>query len=300
MKVIDEIDLFQIIKEAWGDKFLIVVLVLISSLSMIIYSLSLPNIYKSEIVLAPVNQSENMSSIIRSYGSIASMAGINIPQGASSRSDQAIQVLKSYQFFSDLSSNSNILPYMYAVERWDENTNRLIFNDDIYDVKNNRWITKENKKTQPSLQEAFLSFSKMFKVSEDKSIGIIKLSIDHLSPYVAQELLINILDQIHSQLREEDRLDAINSINFLNSRINETSLAETKVALSELIKDKTQTLMLIEASSNYIFKVIDPPIASEFKSKPNRGLMCIFAAFFGFALGVFISITKNFLIRKVS
>ena len=68
----------------------------------------------------------------------------------------------------------------------------------------------------------------------------------------------------------------------------QTSLAEIRNALSDLIKQQTQTLMLVEANENYIFKVIEPPYVPEMKSGPSRALICILGTLLGSILSIFL------------
>ena len=72
------------------------------------------------------------------------------------------------------------------------------------------------------------------------------------------------------------------SINFLTEQLSKTNVSEVKKALSELIQNETEKLMLVEVNKDYVFRVIDPPIIPERKSKPTRSLICII----GFILGV--------------
>ena len=43
-------------------------------------------------------------------------------------------------------------------------------------------------------------------------------------------------------------------------------------------------LMMVEANDNYIFKVLDPPIAPELKSQPKRALIVILGTILGMVL----------------
>ena len=58
-----EIDLLQLITELWNKKALIIFLTTIAAIISVLYSLSLPNIYRSQALLAPADsQSQGMSS----------------------------------------------------------------------------------------------------------------------------------------------------------------------------------------------------------------------------------------------
>ena len=51
--------------------------------------------------------------------------------------------------------------------------------------------------------------------------------------------------------------------------------------------------MLAEATSNYVFETINPPVLPEKKSKPLRAIIVIIAAFSGAFLSIFWVLCKN-------
>ena len=69
---------------------------------------------------------------------------------------------------------------------------------------------------------------------------IVKLQVDHISPYVAADLANNILTQLNETLRLKELEIAERSNEFLIVEITKTELSEVKVALSQLIQQNTQ------------------------------------------------------------
>ena len=102
-----------------------------------------------------------------------------------------------------------------------------------------------------------------------------------------------IIYEINKIYRMEDKKKASLAISYLNKQISLTSLTEIKQALSRLIQNETQKMMLIEANEDYIFKVIDPPIVEEIKSKPKRAIICLMGSLLGLMLAIFIAIILN-------
>ena len=97
----NEIDFKNLVLIFWSSKLKIFLITSFFVISSIIYSLSLPNIYQSNAVLAPTSSSNsNLSSLASQYSGMASLAGISIP--SSSEVDKvamAIEVIKSLSFF---------------------------------------------------------------------------------------------------------------------------------------------------------------------------------------------------------
>ena len=179
---------------------------------------------------------------------------------------------------------------MLAVSEWNKEENFIEYDPEKYNAKEYTWLTKSSSGEikEPSFQEAYEKFDSIFDIKSSE--GFIYLSIEHESPYFARDLLVSIIETINKLVKNEEKQKALNSIDFLNKQILQTDLTETKQVLSELIQNQTQTVMLAEASKEYLFKVIDPPIAPEQRYKPQRKIICIFGAILGLIFGIFIAL----------
>ena len=286
----------DIIKAIINEKYLVFTITSTFAILSVIYSLSLPNIYRSEILLAPVDEQESLSGISQNFGGLASLAGVTIPSSSLSRSNEGIEILQSLYLFQELIKSNNILPDLLAVKEWDSKKNEIIYDETIYDSTKKKWIRRvQHPYTSiPSDQEAFRQFKEIFSVEKDPKTGFIKMSILHQSPYVSQKWLSNMILLLNEDFRARDKSSALKSIEFLNSRIATTNLSEIKLALSELIQNQTQTLMLIESNEEYVFKVLDPAFVPERKILPNRSLICIVGSIFGFIMSLLVIFTKAY------
>lgn len=285
----DEINLYELFKTFWDSKWLISSITIASCIFIVLYSLSIPNIYRSSALVMPAqSQGSSMSSSLSGLGGLASMAGISIPSGNSNNKEEAIAVLTSHQFLEDFIINNDILLPLMASKGWDAKKNELIFNSKIYDIKNKKWAGKTN--TPPSIQEAVRSFKQIYIVSENKKNGFVTISIDFYSPYVSKEWIDLIIENINETMRVQAVSKATSSLNYLNEQITKTNISEIKIVLSELAKSETQKIMLSKSSPEYVFKTIDKAFAPEIKISPRRSVICIIGALIGFSLSLLISI----------
>jgi len=284
----DGIDLREIINLILDKKFFISAITSLFAIGSILYSLSLTNIYTSTVTLAPVNNSQTMPSMSSQLGSLASIAGVNLQGDNTSPTAENIKKLQSFSFFEDIVSSFEMLPYILAVDVWDSNSNEVLFDRDLYNAIEKEWVANNNYPSglKPSNQEAFIKFSKMFKVAREIDTGFINLSISHESPNISRDWLVMIVNKVNNIAREEDKRNSETAIKFLNQQISQTNLSEIREVLSSLLQNQIQTLMLTEGSKDYLFKVIDPPYASEFKSAPSRSLICILGTFFGLLISL--------------
>lgn len=60
-----------------------------------------------------------------------------------------------------------------------------------------------------------------------------------------------------------------------------------------LIEDQTKTVILVKASPEYMFRTIDPAVASELKAKPNRALIAVLTLVLSGVIGIIVVLTKN-------
>ena len=288
----DEINLYELFKTFWDSKWLILSITTASCIFIVLYSLSIPNIYRSSALVMPAqSQGSNVSGALSGLGGLASMAGLSIPSGNSNNKEEAIAVLTSHQFLEYFIINNDILLPLMASKGWDAKKNELILNPKIYDIKNKKWIGKSSSKTNaPTIQEAVRSFRQIYIVSENKKNGFVTISIDFYSPYVSKEWIDLIIENINETMRVQAVSMATSSLNYLNDQINKTNISEIKIVLSELAKSETQKIMLSKSSPEYVFKTIDKAFAPEIKISPRRSIICIIGALVGFSLSLLISI----------
>ena len=95
-------------------------------------------------------------------------------------------------------------------------------------------------------------------------------------------------------MREIDKDIAKNSIDFLNSKAQETNLSDIKDVIFSILETQIQTLTLAEANKDYVFKIISSPIAPERKSKPSRSSICIMGTILGFIFSIISSLILHF------
>tara|TARA_B100001057_G_C22739803_1_gene907248 strand:+ start:149 stop:1081 length:933 start_codon:yes stop_codon:yes gene_type:complete len=296
----DEIDLWELINVIFKGKWIIVSITIIASIFVVLYSLSLPNIYQSNAILVPVESSDSISSN-GSYSALASLAGINLPtQSSESNSVKALEKLNTLSFFENNVLPNIFLPDLMALESYDFELNLLSYNQDIYDIENNAWIRDFSppQKQIPTSQESFLVFKDHMTITENKKTGFVTLVIKHQSPFIAKKWAEILIDQINSYYREKDKMEAEKAVTYLNNQIIRTSFTEIKQVIAGLLQQETQKLTLIEANESYVFDYIDPPAAMERKSSPIRSLICIIGAFVGGMIGLLIVLIRHYVFRE--
>lgn len=279
----DEIDLREMFDALWNKKLYIAALTTASAIVSILYALNLPNIYKSEAIMMPIEANSGMNGMLGQYSGMASLAGISLPSKSTSKSQEAIVRLQSFDFFSNHFLPQILLEDLLAVKEWNSETNSITYNDNIFNPKLREW-TKEIRAPGlkiPSTQLAHQAFKEKITIVKDKTSGYVTLSIQHQSPLISKQWAQIVIDKIDEVMRLEERKDATRSIEYLNNISSTVNYEGIKKTLSSLQEEQMKRLMMIEANENYIFKVLDPPIVPESKSQPNRSVIVILGLILG-------------------
>jgi len=286
----EEIDLRELWNILWCGKWIIVAVTFLFAVVSVFYALSLPNIYKSEALLAPAeeNASGGLARMAGGLGGLASLAGVNLGGSGSDKTTIAIEVLKSREFISKFIQNNNLLVPLMAAKGWDRAHDKLILDDDIYDEVNKKWVreSKPPRTAKPSLQEGYKAFIDILSVSQDKETGFVSVSIEHYCPSIAKNWVDLLVENINAEIKHRDVIEAVKSIQYLSQQLEKTSISDMQAVFYELIEEQTKTAMFAEVRDEYVFKTIDKAIAPEKKVKPNKPLICFLGAILGGVLGL--------------
>ncbi|MEF1327669.1 Wzz/FepE/Etk N-terminal domain-containing protein [Vibrio sp. M260121] len=293
----DEIDLGELFKALWKGKWIIIATTFVFAVGAVLYALSLPNIYKADALLAPAESSNGggLSKMAGQLGGLAALAGVNLGAGESSQTDLAVQVMKSRQFVEAFINKHELLVPLMAAKGWDLANNKLILDEDLYNSKTGEWLREPNglRGATPTAQEAFEVFSKeVLSVNKDKESGLYTVSVKNYSPYVAQQWVNWLIEDINKVMRERTIAEASQNLSYLNTQLQKTAVADMQSMFYKLIEEQTKNLMLAEVQDEFIFKTVDPAIIPELKDSPKRALICVLSTLLGIMFGGIIVLIR--------
>lgn len=295
----DEIDLRELFGVIWAGKALIISITLLFAVASVALALWMPNIYKSEALLAPAEEAQGggLSALANQFGGLASLAGINLGKsGGTDKTELAIEVMKSRKFTSDFIEKHHILPELMAVDKWSLSDNKISYDPELYDINTKEWVRQVELPLQakPSMQEAYKQFTKIFSVTSDKQSGLVTVSIEHKSPYVAKQWVDWLVTDINQVMKQRDVTEAKRSTEYLEKQIEQTNVADIRTVLYKLVEEQAKIIMFAEVRDEYIFKTVDPALVPEEKAKPKRALICVLGTLLGGMLAVFIVLVRYF------
>lgn len=279
----DTFDLVGLWLILWTRKWFILVCSFILTVCVTLYSLTLPNIYKSTALLSPQNSQETsgMASIAGQFGGLASMAGINLG-GGSDETVLHIETIKSKDFIYQFINRHDIKVPLMAAKSWDKSSGKLLIDDALYSVDKKKWVkeVKTGESPEPTIYEAYELFLKNLEAVQNKSTGFVTLAIKHIDPNIAKLWVEYLIQDINALMREQEISEKQKSILFLEKQLNKTNVAEMKNVFYSIIEEQTKMMLLAEVQEDYVFKVIESPIVEERKLSPNRAVIVIISAVF--------------------
>ncbi|MBG9990026.1 Wzz/FepE/Etk N-terminal domain-containing protein [Pseudoalteromonas sp. NZS37] len=296
----DEVNLSELFFVIWEGKWVVILITVLFTIASVFYALKQPNVYKSEALLAAAEQEQSggLGALAGQFGGLASLAGVNLGgSGTANKTQLALEVLKSRQFTFNFIKRHNILPDLMAVKSWNQVDNSIEYNEEIYNEQEKKWLREVNApfKPEPSMQEAFKKFSQIITADMSKESGMITISIEHVSPVIAQRWVNWLIQDINTVMKSRDVEEANKSTEFLTEQLQQTKVADIRTVLYKLIEEQTKTIMFANVRDEYVFKTIDPALVPEQKFKPKRALICILGFLFGGILSVLIVLARYFL-----
>lgn len=293
----DEIDLRELFAIVWQGKWWIIGVTFIFALASVFYAQSLPNIYKSEALLASAEDSSG-GSLSSGLGGLASLAGVNIVSDGNNKTELAMSVLKSRDFISGFVQKHELMVPLFAVKGWDQENDQLLYDSDVYDIATKTWVGDGNAK--PSSLDAYEKFREIMQISKDNETKLFTLSVDYYSPKLAKYWVDQLVEDLNLNIKSKDVAEANQSINYLNAQLKKTSIAEMQAIIYGVIEEQFKKVMFAEVREEYVFKTIDRAVVPEKKAKPAKALICILGTMLGCLLGATIVFFRYFIYEKYS
>jgi LPS O-antigen subunit length determinant protein (WzzB/FepE family) len=293
----NEIDLRDLFLAVWLDRVRILIVTLLFIAAAVIYSLSLQDQYKATILLAPAQSEANaLTSSAGQLGGLASLAGLGIGSGKSSEAQIAIKIMQSWSFIENFIEKNEIAVALFAAEGYNDDSNALLINPDLYDTTSERWMfdDKDGNPGSPSSWELYQMFSDRLLVSQDRNTGLVTVEIEFYSAKLATEWLVEYVESINAYMQHRQIDKVTKNIAYLETQIAKTSISEMEEVFYMIIEDQIKSKMLAEASPEYVFVIVSPSMVPEVKSQPQRALIVVLGGIMGGMLSVLFSLVMHY------
>ena len=297
----NDIDFLLMFKVLYQRKLFILLVTFFVSLISIIYSLQIPNTYKSFAVLVPVSSNNTPSASSGALTSLANLAGISLQREGVSNKIISIELMKSWGFIEEFIKKNGLEVEIFASKGWDRRTDQLIIDSEIYDTKNQKWLRKEQEftKSEPSSWELYEAFIALLNISEDELTGLITVSFEHFSPTFSKKIVDMLVDEIN----EYSRLDALEkskkNLEYLNKQILKEGNVTTRGFLYSLVESELENKMISEVNYDHVFVTAQKPMVPELKNGPQRFLIVAMSALIAMVFSIFYVLTVSFFLNDL-
>jgi hypothetical protein len=237
-----------------------------------------------------------LSGALGQLGGLASLAGVSLGGGESSEGQIAQEIMQSWSFIEGFVEDNNLAVGVYAADGWDKSSNELRINSGLYDVSKSQWLVENSRTGElgPSSWTLFQAFSGILSVSKDKNSGLLKVSIEYISPLIAKQWLDLYVAAINAHMQQREMAKVTRNIEYLQIQIKKTSIAEMQQVFYTIIEEQIKNKMLAEASPEFAFESVGPSMVPEMKSQPKRALICILGTLLGGMFSVLLVLVMHY------
>lgn len=242
------------------------------------------------------------------YQSSATMSVVKIGSGANTLSTRVtftglavenkgvkgpryVNTVRSRAFLKHLTEvDEDFLPALIAAERYDKESKTLIYNSDLYDVVNKKWLV-----AKPHYLTAYKEYMKRMVIGFHQERYIIDISLDHISPVAAKEMVESVIFEADSLLRKLDLQASSEALTYLTTAIPQQQQLALRGAMNDMIMNQLETQMMTNIGPTYIIQMVDPPFVPLFPFAPNRLFIRAAAGLFGIAVGILFVLMRHFI-----
>ncbi|MGI9204990.1 MAG: Wzz/FepE/Etk N-terminal domain-containing protein [Woeseiaceae bacterium] len=265
----DEINVVETIRVLWKGKIAIAVISLLFCIGSIYYAMTATHVFSAQTVVTRASQNNvgGAASLASQFGGLASLAGVSMPGAGAGREAQAI--LESRKLIEEFIKRHDLLPVLSPE------------GDDSLSL----WLAVKQ------FQELVLS------IREDSAEGTTIVAVQWTDPEVAAAWANQFIDLANEIIRTRAQDEAAANVEYLNGQIERTNVVEIQNVMYNLIENEMKTMMLANARAEYAFTVVDPAVAPEIRSSPNRKLIVVTGTVFGALIAVIFVLLRNLIVK---
>jgi hypothetical protein len=274
------IDLKELFGFLWSLRIKLIGLLASVLVCTTVYLLALPDKFKSEMLLMPLNSEQSnsmMQNLASQFGGLASIAGIDLANSNGEEQIMARATMQSRGFLLGVLLKYDFVPQIVAAEHMEDGA--LLYDANLYDAATGVWNSDEFDGFEvPPDDLVYEHLMEQFSITEMPDAGTVVVSFEHVSPSFSQIFLSTIFEEINHKMRSRALEQSTKRLDYLVDQLKQAPLASVESALAQLVEAEINKKVLIDTDENYSFEMIDPPFIPSEKSSPLRALILIMVA----------------------
>lgn len=266
----DEFDFLEIAKVLFKKKYFIFAVALIAAIAGLVYAKSLPNIYKSEVLVIPDKRvgssgGGGAASLASQFGGLASIMGVSLGGGGGQQNESEVYlaIMRTRPFAEYTIKEFSLMP-LIAVEINKKNP-AIVKRDDAVDM--------------------LLVGMKIDKATKELASGL-RISFSSKSPEFSARITETLVKSINRYSQYDTIERAKKDIAMANAQLQQTPVAMMQKALWDIVAQKTMEIVLAQAQDDFSFRIIEPAVIPKTKFKPRRGIIVVGFTGAGFLIGM--------------
>lgn len=294
-----DIDIKELVILLWSKKKFIFAASFAFFLVSIVVSLYLPVIYESSATLKIIPIS-NQSSAPRNNVSDKLGGAASVFLGSGSASTDYVlaeKTIYSRDFFKHLISFDGILAKLKYFDSYDQASGKLKFSQEIYDSNQSKWLKTYDIANEEDLSylDAYRTYKSIVSISWEKDESeFITINVQHPSPYFAKSFLSLIIQETNALVRERKFKETEESLDFLNSQLAQTSIAEVRSSINSIIMNQMNAKMIASVRKDYLLSPLDTPYIPDERVSPQRTIIVVISTILGFFLSMIFVVIYHY------
>jgi uncharacterized protein involved in exopolysaccharide biosynthesis len=230
-------------------------------------------IFVSEVVMLPQSQdSQNgAGGLAKRLSGLASVAGLSLGGSADTR-DAAIATLSSYQTLSTFISAEGIEARV------------------LRESSQGSLLSGLGAAHADTMWEAVRAFKDHLVVAQAKDSNLVRLSIEWYDSASASKWTNDFVAFADAKLRANALETARGRLAFLQKELEGNPIMSIREVISGMMENELRTVVTAGADKEFTFKVIDPAIPAERRTRPHRLLIITAFALCGLFLGAILAV----------
>jgi uncharacterized protein involved in exopolysaccharide biosynthesis len=264
----------------WPKTFLATLV--LSMAAVLAYAFLSTPVYRGVVKLMPrENDSPGgaLQSVLGQFGGLASMAGLSM---GSVNEQEALALLRSRNLFTLFANEQNLMPILFQGS---------------WDASAHRWRT--DLKHVPTMDDAWLKFDGIRRVSEDPKTQLITLEVTWRDRQLAAAWANELAHLANEELRQRALRESAANIASYQEQLARTDTVELRQSITKLMEVQFNRSAMARSRLDYALIVIDPAYVPDPKhfAAPRRFLMLIISGPLGLFIAVCTILFAEFLSR---
>jgi len=227
------------------------------------------------------------------------MVGIAMPSPSSST--EIVNLLKSNILRKEVIEKHQLLPILFP-KNWDEekkawkkpgiSLNPLTL---IAKLKPTQPNAPKKEPGVPDTWDGIRALDKLVMINYNLKEDIITVTVNFRDPEMAAAIANYFITELNEHMSSEARRIAIVNKEYLEKQLLQSNDILVQQKIYSLIAEKIETMMMAEVKEGFAFKVLDPPMTPDRKSKPKRAQMVVVAFMVSLFIGVFVVLFREYI-----